>query len=76
MLSITNAQIVHYRKFSSSSEKVSKAKESFDYLNNIRFDPVETENIELLIGADHPNLHLYIETTPRNHNEPVALQTV
>ena len=29
---------------------VSSAKESFDYLNDILFEPAESENIELLIS--------------------------
>ena len=74
-LPITNAWVVHHLKFSTSPGRVSSAKESYDYLNDIPFDPVESENIELLIGADHPNLHLYTETRSRNHNEPVALHT-
>ena len=74
-LPITNAWVVHDLKFSTSPGRVSSAKESYDYLNDIPFDPVESENIELLIGADHPNLHLYTETSSRNHNEPVALHT-
>ena len=74
-LPITNAWAVHDLKFSTTPERVSSAKESYDYLNDIPFDPVERENIELLIGADHPNLHLYNETRSRNHNEPVALHT-
>ena len=74
-LPITNAWVVHDLKFSTSPGRVSSAKESYDYLNDIPFDPVESENIELLIGADHPNLHLYTETRSRNHNEPVALHT-
>ena len=41
--------------------------------NNIPFDHTECENIELLIGADHPNLHLYAKTRSRNYIEPVAL---
>ena len=44
--------------------------ESYDYLNDIPFYP---ENIEQMIGADHPNLHIYTERRSRNHNEPVAL---
>ena len=67
--------MVHDLKFSTSPGRVSSAKESYDYLNDIPFDPVESENNELLIGADHPNLHLYTETRSRNHNEPVALHT-
>ena len=70
---ITNTWVVHDLKFSTSPGRVSSAKESYDYLNDIPFDPVESENIELLIGADHPNLHLYTETRSRNHNEPVGL---
>ena len=42
--------------------------------NNIPFDHAECENIELLlIGADHPNLHLYTKTRSSNYIEPVAL---
>ena len=74
-LPITNARVIHDLKFSTSSGRVSSAKESYDYLNDIPFDPVESENIELLISADHPNLHLYTETRSRNHNVPVALHT-
>ena len=75
-LSITNAWVVHGHKFSASPERVSSAKESYDYLNDILFDPGESGNIELLIGADHPKLHLYTKTRSRNHNEPVALHTM
>ena len=46
------------------------------YLNGIPFDPAESENIELLIGADHLNLHLYPEARSRNHNELIALHTM
>ena len=62
-LPITNTWIVRYLKL---SEKFSKAKESFDYLNNIQFEPVESEKFELLISADHPNLQLYTETRSRS----------
>ena len=72
-LPITNAWVFRDLKFSTSPQRVLSAKESYDYLNDIPFDPVESENIELLIGADHPNLHLYTGTGSRNHNEPVAL---
>ena len=72
---ITNAWVVHDLKFSTSRESVSSAKESFNYLNDIPFEPTESESIELLIGAAHPNLHLYTEIKSRNHNEPVALHT-
>ena len=72
---ITNAWVVHNLKFSTYPEKVSSAKKCYDYLNDIPLDPAESRNIEILIGADHPNLHLYTETRSRNHNEPVALHT-
>ena len=51
-------------------------KKSFDYLSDIPFEPAETENIELLIGESHPNLHLYTETKTRNCNDPVAVYTM
>ena len=71
-LPITNAWVVHDLKFSTSWERASSAKESFDYLNDIPFEPAESEKIELLIGADQPNLHLYTETKSINNNEPFA----
>ena len=61
-LPITNTWVVHDLKFSTSSERVSSAKENYDYLNGIPFDPAEGGNIEILIDPDHPNLHLYTET--------------
>ena len=64
--------MVHDLKFSTSWERVSSAKESFDYLNDIPFEPAESEKIKLLIGADQPNLHLYTETKSINNNEPFA----
>ena len=67
--------MVHDLKFSTSPEKVSSATKGYDYLNDIPLDPAESQNIEILISADHPNLHLYTETRSRNHNEPVALYT-
>ena len=72
-LPITNVWVVHNLRFSASLERVSSAKENFDYLNDIPFDLAESKNIELLISADHPNLHLYTETRSRNHDEPVTL---
>ena len=75
-LPIISAWVVHDLKFSTSPERVSSARESSDYLNDIPFDPAESENIELLIGADHANFHLYTETRSRNYNEPVALYTI
>ena len=71
-LPITNAWVVHDLKISTSWERASSAKESFDYLNDIPFEPAESEKIELLIGADQPNLHLYTETKSINNNEPFA----
>ena len=41
--------------------------------NNIPFDRAECESNELLIGADHPDLHLYTKARSRNYNEPVTL---
>ena len=67
--------MVHVLKFSTSPERVLSAKEGFDYLSGIPFDPAENENVESLISADHPNLHLYTGTKSRNHNEPAALYT-
>ena len=74
-LPITKAWVIHDLKFSASPERVSSATESYDYLNDIPSDPAESGNIELLIGAVHPKLHLYTETRSRNHNEAVALHT-
>ena len=33
------------------------------------------KKIEILIGADHPNLYLYTEIKSGNNNEPIALHT-
>ena len=72
---ITSAWVVHDLKFLTSPEKVSSARKSYDYLSDIPSDPVQSRNIEILIAADQPNLHLYTETRSRNHSEPVALHT-
>ena len=74
-LLIINLQVVHDLKVSVCSERNSSAKESFDYLNDIPSDPAKSENIELLVGPDHPNLYLYTETRLRNYNKPYALYT-
>ena len=74
-LPITNAWVVQDLQFSTSPVNALSAKDKYSYLHDIPFESVKNKSIEILIGADHPNLHLYTETRSRNNNEPVALHT-
>ena len=74
-LQIKNAQVVQDLSFLTSPVTASSVKRKYSHLSEIPFDSPQDKKIELLIGTDHPNLHLYTEIKPGNNNEKIALHT-
>ena len=59
----------------SSTVTASSVEEKYSHLSEIPFNNPQDQNIEILIDADHPNLHLYTEIKSGNNDEPIALYT-
>ena len=70
-----NAWVVQDLQLSTSHVTASSAKRKYSHLSETPFDSLKDKKIEILIGADHPNLHLYAEIKTGNNNEPIALHT-
>ena len=74
-LQIKNAWVVQDLQLSPSHFTASSIKRKYSHLSEMPFDSPQDKNIEVLIAADHPSLHLYTEIKTGNHNEPIALHT-
>ena len=74
-LQIKNAWVVQDLQPSPFPVTVSSVKRKYSHLSEIPFDSPQDKDIEILIGADHPNLHLYTEIKSGNNNKPAALHT-
>ena len=55
----TNAWVVQDPQLSTSPVTASSVKSKYRHLGEIPFDSPLDKNIEILTGADHPNLYLY-----------------
>ena len=74
-LQIKNAWVVQDLQLSTYPVTASSGKRKYSHLSEISFDHSQDKNIEILIGGDHQNLHLYTEIKSGNNNELIALHT-
>ena len=74
-LQLKNAWVVQYLQLLTSPVTASFIKRKYSHLSEIPLDSPQDKNIEILIGADHPNLHLYTEIKSGSNSEPIALHT-
>ena len=74
-IQIKNAWFVQDLQLSAYPITASSVKRKYNHLSEIPFDRPQHQNIEILIGADHANLHLYTETKSKNVNKPIVLHT-
>ena len=72
---ITNAWVVPDLRMNVNKIDLTELKKQYPYLLDVPFQSIETATVSVLIGADHPHIHLYTETRSRCENEPVALST-
>ena len=74
-LRIKNAWVLQDLQLSASPVTASSVKRRYGQLFESPYDSPQNKNIKILIGADHPNLHLYTKIKSGNNNEPIALHT-
>ena len=72
-LQIKNAWIVQDLQLSTSPVTTFSVERKYSHFSGIPLHSPQHQNIKILIGADHPNLHLYTKIKSGNNNEPIAI---
>ena len=75
-VNIRNSWVVKYLTIQTRKMDTKNIAAKYPHLADIAIDTQTPSDISILIGADHPHLHLYTDVQKRNPNEPVVLQTI